>query len=104
MSGSLTESERDEVASGGLGGRVGGEGDPDAAEGCYAALRSFVETSLDSYRHELAAILYPCFVHIYLELVYNGHRKHADAFIERYALNEYFQLLSVIHKICPSFK
>ncbi|XP_022659067.1 transcription initiation factor TFIID subunit 5-like isoform X3 [Varroa destructor] len=93
VSGGVAESERDEGTAGGLSGRAGAEGDPDAVEGSYAALRSFVETSLDSYRHELAAILYPCFVHMYLELVHNGHRKQADAFIERFGplQEEYFQ-------------
>ena len=36
-------------------------------------LEVFIENSLDMYKHELALILYPVFVHMYLELVYNEH-------------------------------
>ena len=36
-----------------------------------------MDSSLDLYRHELALILYPVFVHMYLELVYNGHEAKA---------------------------
>lgn len=62
------------------------EGDPDAYEGVYDSLRNFVETALDSYRHELSVILYPCFVHMYLELVYNNHLRQAEAFMERFVV------------------
>ena len=40
-----------------------------------------MEHSLDMYRHELALILYPVFVHMYLELVYNEHEDQARSFI-----------------------
>ena len=45
--------------------------DPTSYEAAYSDLEVFVENSLDMYRHELALILYPVFVHMYLELVYN---------------------------------
>ncbi|XP_003737306.1 transcription initiation factor TFIID subunit 5 [Galendromus occidentalis] len=69
------------------------EGDPDAYEGVYESLKTFVETALDSYRHELSVILYPCFVHMYLELVYNNHSRQAESFMERFGpvQEEYFQ-------------
>ena len=44
---------------------------PTSYEAAYSDLEVFVENSLDMYRHELALILYPVFVHMYLELVYN---------------------------------
>ena len=47
----------------------------------YKDLSRFIENSLDIYRHELALILYPVFVHMYLELVYNGHEEAAKSFI-----------------------
>ena len=50
------------------------DGDPSSYEAAYSDLESFVESSLDMYRHELALILYPVFVHMYLELVYNEVR------------------------------
>jgi len=57
------------------------EGDADSYEAAYRDLEVFVENSLDMYRHELALILYPVFVHMYLELVYNEHEMAAKNFI-----------------------
>ena len=53
---------------------------------CYlfSDLEKFVENSLDMYRHELALILYPVFVHMYLELVYNQHEDEAKRFVEKF--------------------
>ena len=36
------------------------------------------------YKHELALILYPVFVHMYLELVYNEHEEAAKGFMQKY--------------------
>ena len=36
------------------------------------------------YGHELALILYPVFVHMYLELVYNHHEEEAKQLIGRF--------------------
>ena len=55
--------------------------DPTSYEAAYSDLEVFVENSLDMYRHELALILYPVFVHMYLELVYNQHEEPAKHFI-----------------------
>jgi len=57
------------------------EGDPNSYEAAYRDLELLVEHSLDMYRHELALILYPVFVHMYLELVYNEHEEQAKNFI-----------------------
>jgi len=57
------------------------EGDPTSYEAAYRDLEVLVEHSLDMYRHELALILYPVFVHMYLELVYNEHEDQAKSFI-----------------------
>jgi hypothetical protein len=35
-------------------------------------------------QHELGMILYPVFVHMYLELVYNGHEEQAIQLMERF--------------------
>ena len=43
-----------------------------------------MDTSLDMYRHELALVLYPVFVHMYLELVYNHHEDEAKKLMERF--------------------
>ncbi len=60
------------------------EGDPSFYEEVYQDLIAFVDGSLDMYRHELALILYPVFVHMYLELVYNGHERQALSFIRKF--------------------
>ncbi|XP_037271132.2 TATA-box binding protein associated factor 5 isoform X1 [Rhipicephalus microplus] len=69
------------------------EGDPDIYEDSYTSFKRFVEASLDSYRHELAMVLYPAFVHMYLELVYNEHERQALKFMERFGpeQEEYYQ-------------
>ena len=54
--------------------------DPTSYEAAYSDLEVFVENSLDMYRHELALILYPVFVHMYLELVYNQNEESARHF------------------------
>lgn len=69
------------------------EGDPDIYEDTYTSFKRFIEASLDSYRHELAMVLYPAFVHMYLELVYNEHQQQAVKFMERFGpeQEEYYQ-------------
>lgn len=53
------------------------DGDPETYIDSYRELKTFVEDSLDIYKHELGMILYPVLVHMYLELVYNGHTEKA---------------------------
>ena len=60
------------------------DGDPSSYDEAYNDLEVFVENSLDMYKHELALILYPVFVHMYLELVYNGHEQAAKDFIAKF--------------------
>jgi len=60
------------------------DGDPTSYEAAYGDLEVFVENSLDMYRYELALILYPVFVHMYLELVYNQHEEAAKNFIAKF--------------------
>ncbi|XP_055946125.1 transcription initiation factor TFIID subunit 5-like [Argiope bruennichi] len=69
------------------------EGDPDIYEDTYVGLKKFIGTALDTYRHELSMILYPVFVHMYLELVYNEHEAQAKYFMEKFGpeQEEYYQ-------------
>jgi transcription initiation factor TFIID subunit 5 len=60
------------------------DSDPTIYEDAYQDLVLFVDGSLDLYRHELALILYPVFVHMYLELVYNRHEAAAKTFADRF--------------------
>ncbi|GAB6019682.1 hypothetical protein CHUAL_001238 [Chamberlinius hualienensis] len=69
------------------------EGDPDIYEQTYTNLKTLVESALDVYRHELAMILYPAFVHMYLELVYNDHVDQAKLFMDKFGKEQelYYQ-------------
>ncbi|XP_066156213.1 transcription initiation factor TFIID subunit 5 [Euwallacea fornicatus] len=60
------------------------DGDPDTYESSYIELKRFVESSLDIYKHELGMILYPVLVHMYLELVYNGHSDQAVSLMKKF--------------------
>lgn len=60
------------------------DGDPETYEDSYLELKRFVEGSLDIYKHELGTILYPVLVHMYLELVYNGHTEKAIMLMKRF--------------------
>uniref|UniRef100_A0A2P2MAH5 Uncharacterized protein MANES_16G128700 n=1 Tax=Rhizophora mucronata TaxID=61149 RepID=A0A2P2MAH5_RHIMU len=39
----------------------------------YSKLRSWTYSSLDMYKHELLRVLYPIFIHSYMDLVAKGH-------------------------------
>ncbi|KAF9336107.1 Transcription initiation factor TFIID subunit 5 [Podila minutissima] len=57
---------------------------PDAYDVAYSSLRRWVENSLDLYKPELMAVLFPLFIHSYLNLVNRGHKDQAKKFIESY--------------------
>ncbi|XP_074652274.1 transcription initiation factor TFIID subunit 5-like [Tubulanus polymorphus] len=75
------------------------EGDPSLYADLYSSLKSYVDSSLDANRCELSLVLYPVFVHMYLELVYNDHESQAQEFFERFSKDqeEYYQ--EDIHKL-----
>lgn len=60
------------------------EGDPEIYEAAFLELRNFVNEALDIYKHELALILYPVLVHMYLELVYNDHEQQAKKIMDKF--------------------
>ncbi|KAL8563934.1 hypothetical protein ACOMHN_059364 [Nucella lapillus] len=66
--------------------------DPSIYKDAYSELRAFIDTCLDVHKVELSMILYPVFVHMYLELVYNDHGQHAFQFFQRFSrdLEEYW--------------
>lgn len=80
------------------------QGDPSVYENAYITLSKFVETSLDIYKHELGCVLYPVFVHMYLDLVGNGYEAEAVKFMQKFgpAQESYYQSdiqnLSIITK------
>ena len=58
---------------------------------CYEELNDWVDGSLDAYKPELRAVLFPLFVHSYLQLVQAGERDVAAAFLEE---------LGAAHTLC----
>ncbi|ESO82043.1 hypothetical protein LOTGIDRAFT_135304, partial [Lottia gigantea] len=67
--------------------------DPTLYGDIYEDLKAFVDSSLDVHRVELAMVLYPVFVHMYFELVYNEHESTAKSFMEKFSKDqeEYYQ-------------
>lgn len=67
--------------------------DPTLYSDYYTDLKAFIESCLDVHKVELAVILYPVFVHMYLELVYNGHESHAVEFFQKFHVDQedYYQ-------------
>ena len=61
------------------------DGDPLRYEEYYESLQQFVEKSLDIHKHELSLVLYPVFVHLYLECVYKGYESEAERFFVKFS-------------------
>ncbi|VAI34923.1 unnamed protein product [Triticum turgidum subsp. durum] len=50
----------------------------------YNKLRSWAYNSLDQYKHELLRVLYPAFIHCFMDLVSEGHTLEARAFFLKF--------------------
>ncbi|KAK6927628.1 TFIID subunit TAF5, NTD2 domain [Dillenia turbinata] len=50
----------------------------------YGKLRSWADGSLDLYRHELNRVLYPVFIHCFMDLVVQGHIQEARTFFSTF--------------------
>ncbi|KAI3975567.1 hypothetical protein MKX01_002399 [Papaver californicum] len=50
----------------------------------YSKLRSWTYGSLDLYKHELLRVLYPVFIHCFMDLVAKGHTQEARTFFSSY--------------------
>ncbi|XVE71255.1 hypothetical protein DITRI_Ditri10aG0136100 [Diplodiscus trichospermus] len=50
----------------------------------YRKLRSWAYSSLDLYKHELLRVLYPVFIHSFMDLVAKGHLQEARAFFNAF--------------------
>ncbi|KAK4375211.1 hypothetical protein RND71_005888 [Anisodus tanguticus] len=57
---------------------------PERCQEEYSKLRSWAYSSLDLYKHELLRVLYPVFIHCFMELVARGHNQEARAFFNSY--------------------
>ena len=60
------------------------ENDPDIYAIAYNILRKWVETSLDLYKPELSRLLYPIFIHCYLELISKNFSSQAKEFFDKF--------------------
>lgn len=68
----------------------------------YLALRDWTEKSLDLYKPELRRVLYPVFVHIYLDLIAKGCVRQAKDFFEENAADHatlHYQDLIILSSI-----
>lgn len=50
----------------------------------YSKLRSWTYSSLDLYKHELLRVLYPVFIHCFMDLVAKGHTQEARTFFNSF--------------------
>ncbi|OMO61582.1 hypothetical protein CCACVL1_23405 [Corchorus capsularis] len=60
------------------------EDDPAQYQYGYSKLRSWTYSSLDLYKHELLRVLYPVFIHSFMDLVAKGHLQEARAFFNAF--------------------
>ncbi len=58
---------------------------PSQYEEAYVALKAFINNALDTYRAELSALIYPFFVHSYIQLVYNHFEKEGEFYCKKKA-------------------
>ncbi|CEI89162.1 hypothetical protein RMCBS344292_03530 [Rhizopus microsporus] len=63
------------------------EEDPDMYGVSYNSLREWIENSLDWYKPELRSVLFPIFVHSYLDLVSKGLPDKAQEFMKAYRVD-----------------
>ncbi|CAO3591016.1 unnamed protein product [Absidia cylindrospora] len=60
-------------------------GDPDAYTTNYQQLREWINSALHVYKSDLSPLLYPLFIHIYLNLVTKNLQEQAKYFMKTYA-------------------
>ncbi|XP_014222375.2 transcription initiation factor TFIID subunit 5-like [Trichogramma pretiosum] len=67
--------------------------EPQRYDKAYRELQKFIETSRDSYKHEMGTILYPVLVHMYLEMVYLNYSEEAQSLLEKHSrgIEDYYQ-------------
>ncbi|XP_064597611.1 TAF5-like RNA polymerase II p300/CBP-associated factor-associated factor 65 kDa subunit 5L [Liolophura sinensis] len=60
-------------------------GDATAYDQQFHRLKHFIKDAVEPHRTELKEVLYPMFVHVYLELLCNGHKMPAHKFYARHS-------------------
>ncbi|KAK6186954.1 hypothetical protein SNE40_006210 [Patella caerulea] len=59
-------------------------GDVTACDQQFTRLKNFLLEAVEPYRDELKKLLYPMYVHVYLEMLCNGHKTPAHKFYDRH--------------------
>ncbi|OAG31665.1 transcription initiation factor TFIID subunit 5 [Nematocida displodere] len=57
---------------------------PGSGDTGYAKLRQWIEDSLDAFKNDLSNLLYPTFVHLYLDMVGRGREAEAQQLLSLY--------------------
>ncbi|KAL5074444.1 hypothetical protein RYX36_013428 [Vicia faba] len=65
----------------------------------YSRLRTWTYSSLDLYRHELLRVLYPAFIHCFMDLVAKGHIQEARNFFNTFREDHELMHLRDIQKL-----
>ncbi|XP_070534778.1 TAF5-like RNA polymerase II p300/CBP-associated factor-associated factor 65 kDa subunit 5L [Ptychodera flava] len=60
------------------------EHDPELYDTHYSKFQDFVEGAVKEYKTELVALLYPLFVHLYIEMICQGHKAAGNDFLYKY--------------------
>ncbi|XP_038984199.1 transcription initiation factor TFIID subunit 5 isoform X3 [Phoenix dactylifera] len=60
------------------------DNDPARYHDAYSKLRSWAYSSLDLYKHELLRVLYPVYIHCFMDLVAEGHMQEARTFFHTF--------------------
>ncbi|PIA42639.1 hypothetical protein AQUCO_02000230v1 [Aquilegia coerulea] len=72
----------------------------------YSKLRSWTYSSLDLYKHELLRVLYPVFIHCFMDLVAKGYSQEARTFFNSFREDHELMHLRDLQKLegvlCPS--
>ncbi|KAJ8020837.1 hypothetical protein HOLleu_40535 [Holothuria leucospilota] len=60
------------------------DGSPDESTNQFANLAEFVKDALPQYKGDIEKFIFPVFVHLFLEMIYNGHKAEAHSFYARH--------------------
>lgn len=66
----------------------------------YAKLKEWIEDSLDQFRNDLMNLLYPLFIHIYLDLLFSNNLKEAKEFFKKNREDFHNPELQTLESIC----
>lgn len=66
----------------------------------YSKLKAWIEDSLDQFRHDLMNLLYPLFIHIYLDMLFANNIKKAKEFFAENKGDFHTSELKILENIC----